>query len=107
LAGKVKDEQDGDNYTGSEEQLAEEVQKLHRELTPLEKERSDLNFKMKEKRQSFKAKTGMTLQEFAVARRYANLEDEGERDEKMKNLSIAYNALSSGEQLSWLPKEAE
>lgn len=82
--------------------IASQVQKLDKELEPLEDQRRELNEAMKKLRHTFKAETGITVADFTAARRLAKMEDEGEREEKCGNLKTCYNALSVGHQLDWV-----
>ena len=78
------------------------IKKLDSELRPLESKKESINEQIREKRQSFKADTGITLADFDAARRVAMMDDDDERQGKLDNFIECYNALKPGEQLSWL-----
>ncbi len=81
---------------------AELIRQFVDELRPLETEREEIAAKIREKRQEFKTATGIPLADLDAARRYADMEDEDARDQKMQNLRDCFNALSSGGQLDWV-----
>lgn len=82
--------------------IAGKVKELVMALQPIEKERDQVNDKMKKLRANFKSETGMVQADFNAARRLAEMEDETQQDEKMFNLKIAFNALCPGKQLNFI-----
>ena len=83
------------------------VRELRANLIPLEREMDAIKQKMKDLRWDFKSETGMTQADFNQARRLAEMEDEDERNEKMHNFTLAFNALTPSAQLSFLSEEDE
>jgi len=84
-----------DNVKG----IMDQVRKLHADLIPIEEEMIRLRSKKAEVRKRFSAQTGMALADFDLSRRLAMIEDDGDRQEKIINTRIAYEALKPGEQM--------
>lgn len=89
------------------EYVKQRVRELADELAPIEAQEEALRNKKKKLRSEFKSDTGMVQADFNAARRLAEMEDELEQKEKMDNLSLAFNALSGGKQLTFFDKKDE
>lgn len=83
------------------------VRELAKELAPIEEQERILKEKKKKLRSTFKSDTGVVQADFNAARRLAEIEDELEQQEKMDNLSLAFNALSGRKQLSFFDEEVK
>lgn len=83
------------------------VRELRDNLVPLERQIDAIKQQMKDLRWTFKSETGMTQADFNSARRLAEMEDEDERNEKMNNFTLAFNALTPSAQLNFLSEEDE
>lgn len=86
----------------SDQEKMQAMRELANELGPIEEEMDKLRTKMKRARRNFKTATGISLDVFDAARKYANLEDDEKRVEKVTNFKLAYNALATGSQLDWV-----
>lgn len=108
MAKNISEAGEGHNSNNRDPKyLADQVRLLDKKLKPLEEQRTQINEQMKKVKHEFKAETGMAIADFLAARRLAQLEDEGERDQKKENLRTCYNALASGDQLDWIDAQKD
>lgn len=84
------------------EYIKQKVREAVELLKPQEKLRSNANDAMKKIRRDLKSETGINGKDFDFARRLAEMEDEDEQKEKMSNMSIAFAALSEGQQMNFI-----
>ena len=89
------------------EYIRQRVRELADDLAPIEAQEEALRNKKKKLRSEFKADTGIVQADFNAARRLAEMDDELEQKEKTDNLTLCFNALSGGKQLSFFDKKDE
>ena len=97
----------GHNSELSDEELDKVIRAHSAFMDGWEEKSRALAAEKKKANQEFKAETGMTIADFNAARRWAQIEDEGERDSKMSNMSRCFNALSVGGQFDWVTAAEE
>jgi len=104
MAQNLKDTSPGEGHNSelAPEERAKAIREHDKVISGFEDDGKAIATKKKKANQEFKAKTGMTIADFMAARRWASMEDEGEKREKMTNMQECYNALSTGDQLNWI-----
>ena len=98
MAQNLKDTSPGEGHNSelSPKQMDDAIRAHDIVISELEEEAKAVSAKKKKANQEFKAKTGQTIADFMAARRWASMEDEGEKRTKMTNMQTCYNALSTG-----------